>query len=200
MFYYLDNLDACWKCHLVEYNFFSQDSHITTNLTVFLRITVLERSQSTEIVTDYSYYQATLNTLKKWQKEKQWELGKSKGKIHCVPDRQDSIFIMLLAWTVLECFLWYVLPCHHVMYRFNKNTGIVILYCCISKNEQKNKTTSYIMQLMNAVSLFHVGSIMLYTITIHTSTTKQKLLFWSLRVLEIYVERTSLLINAEFKA
>lgn len=32
------------------------------------------------------------------------------------------------------------------------------------------------MQLMNAVSLFHVGSIMLYTITIHTSTTKQKLL------------------------
>lgn len=56
------------------------------------------------------------------------------------------------------------------------------------------------MQLMNAVSLFHVGSIMLYTITIHTSTTKQKLLFWSLRVLEIYVERTSLLINAEFKA
>lgn len=117
-----------------------------------------------------------------------------------MPERHVSIFIMLLAQTVLECFLWYVLPCHHVMYQFNKNTGIVILYCYISKNEQKSKTTSYIIQLMNTVSLFHVGSIMLYIITIHTSIAKQKLLFWPLTVLEIYVESTSLLTNAEFKA
>lgn len=53
---------------------------------------------------------------------------------------------------------------------------------------------------MNTVSLFHVGSITLYVITIHTSTAKQKLLFWPLTVLEIYVESTSLLTNAEFKA
>lgn len=51
---------------------------------------------------------------------------------------------------------------------------------------------------MNTVSLFRVGSIMLYIIT--TSTAKQKLLFSPLTALEIYVESTSLLTNAEFKA
>lgn len=137
----------CRKCHLVKKNFFLLGFPQNHNLTVFLWITTLERSQNTERVTDYSYYQATLNTLKNWQKEKQWKLGKSKGKIHCVLDKHVSIFIMHLALAILECFLWYALPCHHVMCQFNKNTGILILYWYISKDEQKNTTTSHIIQL-----------------------------------------------------
>jgi hypothetical protein len=68
---YPDDTDVYDETVIKCRTFFMGFPSIITNFIVFLWSIVLERSQSTEIVTDYSYYWAELNTVKRWQKKRE---------------------------------------------------------------------------------------------------------------------------------